>query len=62
MFEGIASSFDDFKQIFWGKNVGKESYFDLITHFDFKTLLPAYAAGRRPDEHGARHRVARAVP
>lgn len=29
-----------FKEIFNGDNVGKESYFDLMTHFDFKTLLP----------------------
>ncbi|MCA9842499.1 MAG: asparagine synthase (glutamine-hydrolyzing) [Cyanobacteria bacterium HKST-UBA03] len=35
------TSLDEFRQIFWGKNVGKESYFDSMTHFDFKTLLPA---------------------
>ncbi len=35
------SSFAHFKQIYWGENVGKESYFDSMTHFDFKTLLPA---------------------
>jgi asparagine synthase (glutamine-hydrolysing) len=29
-----------FKEIFNGNNVKKESYFDLMTHFDFKTLLP----------------------
>lgn len=29
-----------FKEIFNGDNVRKESYFDLMTHFDFKTLLP----------------------
>lgn len=29
-----------FKEIFNGDNVKKESYFDLMTHFDFKTLLP----------------------
>ena len=38
---GRYSSFDNFKKIFWGKNVGPESYFDNMTHFDFKTLLPA---------------------
>lgn len=35
------SAFSAFKDIYWGKNVGKESYFDSMTHFDFKTLLPA---------------------
>lgn len=36
-----SSSFDDFSEIYWGDNIGKESYFDSMTHFDFKTLLPA---------------------
>ena len=36
-----STSFEDFKEIYWGKNVQKESYFDSMTHFDFKTLLPA---------------------
>jgi asparagine synthase (glutamine-hydrolysing) len=40
VFKG-AFSLDEFKQIYWGPNVGKESYFDSMTHFDFKTLLPA---------------------
>lgn len=35
------SSRETFSKIFNGKNVKKESYFDLMTHFDFKTLLPA---------------------
>jgi len=35
------SPYDTFRAIFRGKNVQKESYFDLMTHFDFKTLLPA---------------------
>ncbi len=35
------SPFDTFQTIFSGHNVGRESYFDLMTHFDFKTLLPA---------------------
>jgi asparagine synthase (glutamine-hydrolysing) len=35
------SSFETFRSIFHGDNVQKESYFDLMTHFDFKTLLPA---------------------
>lgn len=32
--------FESFVKIFNGENVGKESYFDKMTHFDFKTLLP----------------------
>lgn len=35
------SAFETFKEIFWRPNVEKESYFDSMTHFDFKTLLPA---------------------
>ena len=38
---GDYSPFESFKDIFHGENVKKESYFDLMTHFDFKTLLPA---------------------
>jgi asparagine synthase (glutamine-hydrolysing) len=38
---GDYSSFDVFSRIFNGNNVGKESYLDQMTHFDFKTLLPA---------------------
>jgi asparagine synthase (glutamine-hydrolysing) len=33
--------YDAFSQVFHAGNVGKESYFDRMTHFDFKTLLPA---------------------
>ncbi len=35
------NAFEVFSEIFNGVNVGKESYFDKMTHFDFKTLLPA---------------------
>ena len=38
---GDYSPFDAFRRVFHGDNVKKESYFDLMTHFDFKTLLPA---------------------
>jgi asparagine synthase (glutamine-hydrolysing) len=38
---GPYSPFDEFQSIFRAENVGKQSYFDLMTHFDFKTLLPA---------------------
>lgn len=32
---------ETFLEVFQGNNVGKEAYFDRMTHFDFKTLLPA---------------------
>lgn len=35
------SPYETFREIFYGKNVQKRSYFDLMTNFDFKTLLPA---------------------
>jgi asparagine synthase (glutamine-hydrolysing) len=35
------SPLEEFKKIFWGNNINSESYFDLMSHFDFKTLLPA---------------------
>ena len=38
---GKYSPFETFRTIFNGQNVQKESYFDKMTHFDFKTLLPA---------------------
>jgi asparagine synthase (glutamine-hydrolysing) len=58
MFQG-AYSFEEFKQIFWGENVGKESYFDSMTHFDFKTLLPALlqVEDRMSMAHGIESRV-----
>ena len=38
---GDYSPFETFREIFHGDNVGHEAYFDKMTHFDFKTLLPA---------------------
>ena len=38
---GDYSPFETFQEIFNGENVGHEAYFDKMTHFDFKTLLPA---------------------
>jgi asparagine synthase (glutamine-hydrolysing) len=38
---GEYSPFETFKAIFHGGNVGREAYFDSMSHFDFKTLLPA---------------------
>jgi asparagine synthase (glutamine-hydrolysing) len=53
------STFDEFKGVFWGRNVGKESYFDSMTHFDFKTLLPAllHVEDRMSMAHGIESRV-----
>jgi asparagine synthase (glutamine-hydrolysing) len=53
------ATFDEFKSIFWGENVGKESYFDAMTHFDFKTLLPAllHVEDRMSMAHGVEARV-----
>lgn len=53
------ATFEEFKGIFWGSNVGKESYFDSMTHFDFKTLLPALlqVEDRMSMAHGVEARV-----
>ncbi|MBP1694914.1 MAG: asparagine synthase [Deltaproteobacteria bacterium] len=53
------SAFETFKNIFWGQNVEKESYFDSMTHFDFKTLLPALlqVEDRMSMAHGLESRV-----
>lgn len=53
------ATFKEFGQIFWGSNVGKESYFDSMTHFDFKTLLPALlqVEDRMSMAHGVESRV-----
>ena len=56
---GNYSPFETFKGIFNGNNVRKESYFDLMTHFDFKTLLPALlqVEDRVSMAHGLESRV-----
>jgi len=53
------ATFAEFGKIFWGSNVGKESYFDSMTHFDFKTLLPALlqVEDRMSMAHGVESRV-----
>jgi asparagine synthase (glutamine-hydrolysing) len=53
------SARETFQQIFHGENVHKESYFDLMTHFDFKTLLPALlqVEDRMSMAHGLESRV-----
>jgi asparagine synthase (glutamine-hydrolysing) len=56
---GDYSPFETFKGIFNGHNVGHESYFDKMTHFDFKTLLPALlqVEDRVSMAHGLESRV-----
>ncbi|MDA1044493.1 MAG: asparagine synthase (glutamine-hydrolyzing) [Verrucomicrobia bacterium] len=56
---GEYSPFETFLGVFHGKNVRKESYFDLMTHFDFKTLLPAllHVEDRVSMAHGLEARV-----
>lgn len=53
------ATLEEFRTIFWGENVGKESYFDSMTHFDFKTLLPALlqVEDRMSMAHGVESRV-----
>ncbi len=53
------SSRESFLKIFNGDNVKKESYFDLMTHFDFKTLLPGLlqVEDRMSMAHGLESRV-----
>ena len=56
---GEYSPFDTFRGIFRGTNVPRESYFDSMTHFDFKTLLPALlqVEDRMSMAHGVESRV-----
>jgi asparagine synthase (glutamine-hydrolysing) len=51
--------FETFLRLFRADNVGKESYFDRMTHFDFKTLLPAllHVEDRVSMAHGVESRV-----
>jgi asparagine synthase (glutamine-hydrolysing) len=53
------SPYETFISIFNGENVPKESYFDRMTHFDFKTLLPALlqVEDRVSMAHGLESRV-----
>lgn len=56
---GDYNPFDTFRSIFNRKNVPKTAYFDLMTHFDFKTLLPAllHVEDRMSMAHGLESRV-----
>lgn len=58
MLEGY-SVYETFHGIFRADNVKKESYFDSMTHFDFKTLLPAllHVEDRVSMAHGLESRV-----
>jgi asparagine synthase (glutamine-hydrolysing) len=38
---GPYSPWETFRSIYYADNIDGESYFDRMTHFDFKTLLPA---------------------
>ncbi|GAM97949.1 asparagine synthetase [alpha proteobacterium U9-1i] len=51
--------FETFRTEFNGENVGKEAYFDKMTHFDFKHLLPAllHVEDRMSMAHGLESRV-----
>jgi asparagine synthase (glutamine-hydrolysing) len=56
---GDYSPFETFRSVFHGDNVRKEAYFDSMTHFDFKTLLPALlqVEDRVSMAHGLESRV-----
>lgn len=56
---GEYNPFNTFSQIFNADNVKKASYFDSMTHFDFKTLLPAllHVEDRMSMAHGLESRV-----
>jgi asparagine synthase (glutamine-hydrolysing) len=56
---GDYSPYESFRDVFHGDNVKKESYFDSMTHFDFKTLLPALlqVEDRVSMAHGVESRV-----
>src|SRR5207247_4429248 len=56
---GDFDPYEAFAEIFHAGNVGRESYFDRMTHFDFKTLLPALlqVEDRVSMAHGIESRV-----
>jgi asparagine synthase (glutamine-hydrolysing) len=58
-FRDSYSPFATFRGIFNGENVRKASYFDSMTHFDLKTLLPAllHVEDRMSMAHGLESRV-----
>lgn len=56
---GEYDPYESFSNLFNSSNVGKESYFDKMTHFDFKTQLPAllHVEDRMSMAHGLEARV-----
>ncbi len=56
---GDYDPYGSFQRLFNAKNVEVESYFDRMTHFDFKTLLPALlqVEDRMSMAHGIESRV-----
>jgi len=56
---GDYSPFESFCAIFNGENIPAQAYFDKMTHFDFKTLLPALlqVEDRVSMAHGLESRV-----
>lgn len=57
--KGNYSPYDSYLEIFNADNVNKSSYFDRMTHFDFRTLLPALlqVEDRMSMAHGLESRV-----
>lgn len=53
------SAKQEYKSVFFGNNIDKGSYFDLMTNFDFRTLLPALlqVEDRMSMAHGLESRV-----
>ena len=51
--------YDSYERLFVAENVDKQSYLDRMTHFDFKTLLPALlqVEDRMSMAHGLESRV-----
>ncbi len=51
--------YDIYRKIFYGDNLKNTCYFDNMTHFDFKTLLPAllHVEDRMSMAHGVESRV-----
>ncbi len=56
---GTYRPYDSYERLFVAENVGKDSYLDRMTHFDFKTLLPAllHVEDRMSMAHGLESRV-----
>lgn len=56
---GEYNPYESFRSIFLADNVNEKSYFDRMTHFDFKTLLPALlqVEDRMGMAHGLESRV-----